>query len=239
MKIAIVIPTYNESENVRKLIDGIFKIDKRINMVFVDDNSPDGTGEILDRISIKNREIHVIHRKGKLGIGSAHIAGFKYSVKNLNADLIFSMDADLSHNPKYIPDFIKKIEKGYDVVVGSRYVPGGGVNWELHRRIMSRGANLISKIFLGLKINDITTGYRCYRIKVLEKLNLDGIKSNGFSFLEEMLYLCKINGFKIGETPIFFVERQKGKSKLNYKEVIKFFLTIFRLRFGAGRKQGE
>jgi len=232
MKATIVIPTYNESKNVRKMAELISKVDKTIKILFVDDNSPDGTGKILDAMSKKEKgRIFVMHRPKKMGLGSAYIQGFKHVLKNIDADLIFSMDSDLSHSPKYIPRFIKKINEGYDVVVGSRYISGGGVNWGFHRTIMSWGANTVSRIFLGLKIHDVTTGYRCYKREVLEKLDLDSVKSNGFSFQEEMLYLCKINNFRIGEIPIFFVERQKGKSKLSYKEVVKFFITILRLRF--------
>jgi dolichol-phosphate mannosyltransferase len=235
--VSVVIPTYNEKENIQVLVDRLIEIfksnDINGNIVIVDDNSPDGTGELADKLAIRYKpHIHVIHRNGKLGIGTAHITGFKYSLDKLNADLIFSMDSDLSHNPEYLPDFVKLHSHGYDIVVGSRYVKGGGIkNWGLHRRIMSKGANMLASTILGIKVNDMTTGYRCYSRNVLQKLNLDAIKSNGYSFLEEILYYCKKEGFKIGETPILFVDRTLGSSKLSKSEMVKFFMTILRLRF--------
>jgi dolichol-phosphate mannosyltransferase len=235
--ISVVIPTYNEKENIPVLVTKLIEIFNSTNLngniVIVDDNSPDGTGELADELAVNYKpQIHVIHRSGKLGIGTAHIAGFKYSLDKLNADLIFSMDSDLSHNPEYLPDFIRLHEQGFNIVVGSRYVNGGGVkNWGLHRRIMSKGANMLASTILGMKVNDMTTGYRCYSRNALQKLDLDAIKSNGYSFLEEILYYCKKEGFEIGETPIIFIDRELGNSKLSKNEMVKFFMTIFRLRF--------
>nr|WP_321496392.1 polyprenol monophosphomannose synthase [uncultured Methanolobus sp.] len=236
MIVSVVVPTYNEKDNLPVLIDklknvfDINNIDARI--IVVDDNSPDGTGQIADELAVRyNQLIHVIHRKGKLGIGSAHIAGFKYSIEKINADVIISMDSDLSHDPEYIPDLLRLYEKGYDVVVGSRYAKGGKVNdWGLHRRIMSKGANMLASTVLGVKVNDMTTGYRCYSKDTLLSLNLDSIKSDGYSFLEEILYYCKKKNARIGETPIIFVDRTLGTSKLSKKEIVNFFLTIVRLR---------
>ena len=234
MQISIVIPTYNEKENLPELIGKIFNVFEKNNLngnvIVVDDNSPDGTGHIADQLVEKDNRIQVIHRKGKLGIGTAHIAGFKHAIKVNHSDLIFSMDSDLSHDPKYLPNFIDMYENGWDVVVGSRYVNGGGVvNWGLYRKAVSKGANLLASTLLGVKVHDMTTGYRCYDRKVLEKLDLDSIKSNGYSFLEEILFYCNKENFSIGETPIIFVDRTHGKSKLSKKEMIKFFLTIMRL----------
>lgn len=234
MQISIVIPTYNEKENLPELIDKIFNVFEKNNLdgnvIVVDDNSPDGTGHIADRLAEKDNKIQVIHRKGKLGIGTAHIAGFKHAIEVNHSDLIFSMDSDLSHDPKYLPNFIEMHENGCDVVVGSRYVEGGGVvNWGLYRKAVSKGANLLASTLLGVKVHDMTTGYRCYGRKVLEKLDLDSIKSNGYSFLEEILFYCNKEDFSIGETPIIFVDRAHGKSKLSKKEMVKFFLTILRL----------
>ncbi len=234
MQISIVIPTYNEKENLPELIDKIFNVFEKNNLdgnvIVVDDNSPDGTGHIADRLAEKDNKIQVIHRKGKLGIGTAHIAGFKHAIEVNHSDLIFSMDSDLSHDPKYLPNFIEMHENGCDVVVGSRYVEGGGVvNWGLYRKAVSKGANLLASTLLGVKVHDMTTGYRCYDRKVLEKLDLDSIRSNGYSFLEEILFYCNKENFGIGETPIIFVDRTHGKSKLSKKEMVKFFLTIVRL----------
>lgn len=237
MLISVVIPTYNEKENLNVLVDRLMEVfsSNKINgnIVIVDDNSPDGTGELADELAVHYKpQVHVIHRSGKLGIGTAHIAGFKYSLSKLDADLIFSMDSDLSHNPEYLPNFVKLHDQGYDVVVGSRYIKGGGVkNWGMHRRIVSKGANLLASTMLRVKIKDMTTGYRCYSNKVLDKLDLDSIKSDGYSFLEEILYYCKKEGFKIGETPIVFVDRTYGRSKLSKKEMVKFFSTLIRLQF--------
>jgi len=234
-KIAITIPTYNEAKNIERLIEGILeqRVDSKI--IIVDDNSPDGTADLAEELAKKYREkIFVIRRESKLGIGSAYVTGFKYAMDELNSDLILSMDADWSHDPKYLPDFVKKINEGYDVVVGSRYVDGGDIlNWNIRRRLISRGANQFARHMLGLNISDLTTGYRCYKKETLKSIGLDNIKSNGYSFLEEILFLCKEKGFRIGETPIVFVERRNGKSKLSKKEMIKFFITILRLQFGA------
>jgi len=236
MHISIAIPTYNEKENLPALIDKISNVFEKCqingSVIVIDDNSPDGTGHIADQLAKKDHRIHVIHRKGKLGIGTAHIAGFKHAIAVNNSDLIFSMDSDLSHDPKYLPEFIKMYKSGYDVVVGSRYVEGGGVvNWGLYRKAVSKGANLLASTLLGVKVHDMTTGYRCYDKKVLEKLDLDSIRSNGYSFLEEILFDCKKEDFSIGETPIIFVDRTYGKSKLSKDEMVKFFLTILRLKF--------
>jgi len=230
-KIGIVIPTYNESKNIPILIKKIIDLKLNTKIIIVDDNSPDGTGEIADNLAKKYKnKIFVIHRKGKLGLGTAHIAGYKRAIK-FNCDLIFSMDGDLSHNPKYIPDFLKKINEGYDIVLGSRYVKGGDFSKNIKRKIISRGANLFAKLMLGMTVNDLTTGYRCYKRKVLESIALDKIKSDGYSFLEEILFFCKKKGFKMAETPIIFTLRKEGKSKLARKEIIKFFLTVLRLKF--------
>lgn len=235
ISIAVVIPTYNEADNIRKLILQLNKVfvKSKINgkIIIVDDNSPDGTGKIAEKLS-KEYNISVIHRKCKLGLGSAYVTGFKYVIEKINPDLIVSMDADFSHDPKKIPEFIEKINGGYDVVVGSRYIEGGGVSWGLHRIILSKGANLFAKTVLGFKVHDLTGAYRCYKKDVLKSINLTKITSNGFSFLEEILYLCKSKGYKIGEIPIFFTERKKGKSKLSKKEMINFFITILRLKIG-------
>jgi len=230
-RISIVIPTYNERKNIPILIKKILNLGLNTKIIVVDDNSPDGTGEIADRLAKKYKnKIFVIHRKGKLGLGTAYIAGFKYAIKQ-GSDLIFSMDGDLSHNPKYIPDFLKKINQSYDIVLGSRYIKGGDFSLNIKRKIISKSANLFAKWMLGMDVNDLTTGYRCYKRKVLESINLDSIKSGGYSFLEEILFFCKKKGFKMAETPIIFTLRKGGKSKLARKEIIKFFFTIFRLKF--------
>ena len=226
-KITIVIPTYNEAQNIQRLLDSISKIITEYNIVIVDDNSPDGTGKIVENIMKNDNKIYLIKRAKKLGLGSAYIKGFKYAF-NLDAKYILSMDSDFSHDPKYIPEFIKKIQNA-DVVVGSRYITGGGVSWALHRKILSKGANLLARTLLRLKVHDVTGAYRLYKTSVLKSINLDKIKSDGFSFLEEILFYCKKKKAKMVETPIFFNDRRKGKSKLSKKEIIKFFITLIRL----------
>jgi len=236
LNISIVVPTYNEIESLPILVDKILDVfgtnDLDGHIIVVDDNSPDGTGKLADELSRRDGRIQVIHRTGKLGIGTAHIRGFRHGIDVNDSDLIFSMDSDLSHDPEYIPDFISMCDNGFDVVVGSRYIRGGGVeNWGLHRRAMSRGANLVASTVLGVAVGDMTTGYRCYRKAVLQELDLDSIRSDGYSFLEEILFYCDQKGFRIGETPIIFVDRTHGSSKLSKAEMGKFILTLLRLRF--------
>ena len=237
----VIIPTYNEAKNIKKLVEELLGLGENIQIVIVDDNSQDGTAEISDELSKKYKDkVFILHREGKLGLGSAYIAGFKYAIERLDSDLIFSMDADFSHDPKYLSSFVRKVSEGYDVVLGSRYIEGGGVDWIWYRRFLSKGANSLAKTLLGLDAHDLTTGYRCYKKHVLKSIDLDNIRSDGFSFLEEVLYLSKQKGFKIGEVPIFFVDRQQGKSKLSKKEMIKFFITIIRLKLGSIiRKQSK
>ena len=231
MKIFIIIPTYNEKENIERLSKEIFSLHiNDLKIVIVDDNSPDGTGKKMKELE-NLYPIAVIQRPKKMGLGSAYIKGFKYALEN-GADLIMEMDADFSHSPDEIFNFIKAIEEGYDVVVGSRRIKGGKIiGWNIFRKFSSWGAMTASRLILNLKTYDVTSGFRCYRRKVLENINLDDIKSNGYAFQEEMFFLCEKKGFKIKEIPIIFLDRQRGKSKLSGKEIIEFFITIFRLRF--------
>jgi len=228
----IILPTYNEKDNLTDLIEAILNLQIfNLHIIIVDDNSPDGTGRIADQLSQTHPGVSVIHREGKMGLGSAYIAGFKRALA-VGADLIFEMDADFSHNPKEIPNFIKAIQEGYDVVVGSRRIPDGGIlNWGIARNIMSKGAMWFSRLVLGLKTKDVTSGYRCYSQKVIKAINWGQIKSNGYSFQEETIFRCEKMSFKVKEIPIVFRDRVKGKSKLSKTEILNFFLTIIRLRF--------
>lgn len=235
MIVSVVIPTYNERENLPILIDRLMITFREHNIngniIVVDDGSPDGTGDIADEISNKIQNVYVIHRQGKLGIGSAYIAGIEYAIEKIFSDIIFTMDSDLSHDPDCIPNFIDLCSKGFDVVVGSRYIEGGGVeNWPFYRRFISRGANLFAGSILGVKVHDMTTGYRCYKKKVIMSIDLKTIKSNGYSFLEEILYRCVQKNFTIGETPIIFADRKYGNSKLSQSEMFKFIWTILKLK---------
>lgn len=231
--IFIIIPTYNEKDTIEKLIEKIFSLNiSNLNILIIDDNSPDGTGKIVREL-IENYQphLHLIQRPKKMGIGSAYISGSQYAIEH-SADLIFEMDADFSHNPKNIPDFIKEINKGFDLVLGSRKIKGGKIiGWNCARKIMSAGAMLFSRIILNLKTKDVTSGYRCYSKQIFKLIDLDKLKSNGYAFQEEMIYLCEKNNFKIKEIPITFIDRKFGKSKLNYKDVFEFFQMVIRLKF--------
>lgn len=231
MKISIIIPTYNERENLERLVNEIFSLSLKdyLQIIIVDDNSPDGTGRIAEKLSEKYpQRLIVIHRPQKLGLGTAYKAGFEKALA-LGSDLILTMDADWSHHPQYFPQFIAS-QNSAEVIIGSRYIKGGQVRgWKFPRKILSKGANLISRIILGLEIHDNTTGYRCYQRKVLEKINFNKIESEGYSFLIEMMFLCQEAGFKIKEIPIIFENRRKGKSKISQEEIWKAIKTVLRL----------
>jgi len=231
MKTIIVIPTYNEAENIAKLINQIFSLNiTGLEILVVDDNSPDGTSQIVSELGTKNSELHLITRPGKLGLGSAYTAGFTEALK-MGADFIFEMDADFSHDPKDIPKMLEAI-KNSDLVIGSRKIVGGSIiGWNWWRKLMSNGAMWLSRLLLSLKPLDVTAGFRCFRKQVLEKIDLKKITSNGYAFQEELLYRTQMAGFRITEIPVTFVDRQFGKSKLNKKDVWEFFITIFKLKF--------
>lgn len=233
MKTTIVIPTYNEGENLGALVSQILDLDIGAHVIVVDDNSPDGTGQIADKLAAKNGRVRVIHRRGKLGLGTAYIAGFKQALHD-GADRVLTMDADFSHNPRYIPA-VASLTQRYHLGIGSRYVPGGGVtaDWGIHRKFLSWGANHFARLMLGLKAHDCTAGFRCYRSEVLQSIDLDCIFSNGYSFLTEMLYKCQRMGYSVGETPILFENRHYGSSKISQAEIYKAMYTV--LRLAAGR----
>jgi dolichol-phosphate mannosyltransferase len=237
--LVIVIPTFNEKGNVNLLVKGIFKANRQSKVVFVDDNSPDGTGEILDSLAFKyNGRVFVIHRKSKhRSIGRSYVEGFLYALRKFKSGLFMSMDADLSHDPAAIPEFIKAI-KGHDLILGSRYIPGGGTSFSLDRKIMSKGANWLAIKLLKLPVHDTTGAYRLYRREVLENIGLKNIKSDGYSLFEEFIFIANSKGFRIKEVPIFFRDREHGKSKLGKKELIRFFLTLMRLRFSHDMRRG-
>jgi dolichol-phosphate mannosyltransferase len=234
VQVSVIVPTYNERQNIEALVGQLLALpvdmhEWNIRVVIVDDNSPDGTGEIADRLAAESDgRVGVIHRAGKLGLGTAYIAGFKRALAE-GADLVCSMDADFSHNPRYIPDMLAKVGQGYDLVIGSRYVHGGGSNHGPVRRVFSWGANTITRLMLGLRAHDTTAGFRCYRREVLESLDLDGIKSSGYSFLFEMLYNVERRGWQVGEVPIFFEDRRLGASKVSRGEITKALWAVFRL----------
>lgn len=231
MKTLILIPTYNEIDNLGPLLKEIFSFAPETDVLVIDDNSPDGTGQFADQLHDENPHIHVIHRAGKLGLGTAYIAGFKYALEH-GYDAAFEMDADFSHDPKYLPNFLKAI-KHADLVIGSRYVPGGATpNWSAIRQFISGGGNIFARFMLGIPVHDCTAGYRCYRREVLENLALDTVQTQGYGFQVEMTYRVLKQGFKIVETPIVFMDRRVGKSKMSRTIFLEAFLYVIRTRFG-------
>lgn len=227
----VILPTYNEAGNIEKLANELHERYSDLNIVIVDDNSPDGTGRIADELAENSDRIHVIHRSSKLGLGTAYIAGYKLSLQR-GAEYICTMDADFSHPPEFVGPILERAQN-CDVVIGSRYVEGGKtVNFGYHRIFLSRGANFFAKSVLGLKPGDCTSGFRCYRRKVLESIDLDSLFSNGYSFLIELLYHCQKHEFVVGEVPFTYVARVQGLSKISRKEILNAFRTIFRLRRG-------
>jgi dolichol-phosphate mannosyltransferase len=231
MKTLIIIPTYNEKENLPSLLEDIFSHAPTTDILIVDDHSPDGTGELADRMSTQDERVHVLHRSGKLGLGTAYIAGFHYALAH-NYEAAFEMDADFSHDPRYLPDFLKKIEEA-DLVIGSRYIPGGCTpNWSLLRRFISGGGNVFARTLLGLTVRDCTAGYRCYRRRVLESVAFETIRSQGYGFQVEMAYRVEKQGFTIVEIPIVFLDRRVGKSKMSHAIFVEGFINVVRARFG-------
>jgi dolichol-phosphate mannosyltransferase len=236
LKALIVVPTYNEKENIEEIIRAILAQGDDIDVLVVDDNSPDGTGEIVDRLAASEPRIHVIHREGKLGLGSAYIAGFKWALANTDTQFVFEMDADFSHDPNAIPEFLEKV-KDWDLVIGSRYLFGITViNWPLSRLILSYGANVYTHIITGLPLKDSTGGFKCFRRETLEQLPLDTIKSDGYSFQIEMNFFCWKKGFRIVEMPILFTDRRVGISKMSRKIIWEAMFMVWRLRFMNPRR---
>jgi glycosyltransferase involved in cell wall biosynthesis len=228
----VIVPTYNEADNIDDLIQQLLDLPVGVGVIVVDDNSPDGTGDLADAWAARHPErVHVVHRPGKLGLGTAYIAGFNFGLDDLGAARLMTMDADFSHNPRYIPDMIA-LSGSKDLVIGSRYVAGGGTRYCTWKRIMlSRVANAVARILLGLKARDTTAGFRLYHRRVLESIPLDEIFSSGYSFLVEMLFMCQRRGWQIGEVPIIFEDRRRGTTKISRQEVIKAQYTVFRLFF--------
>lgn len=226
----VIVPTFNEVDNIDELIGQLLDLQAGIGVIVVDDNSPDGTGERADLWAADyNGRVHVIHRPGKMGLGTAYIAGFKFGLERLEAARLMTMDADFSHNPSYIPEMITKSQEKH-IVIGSRYVPGGGSrNCTWKRIVLSRGANIVARTLLGLEAKDVTAGFRLYHREVLESIPLENIFSSGYSFLVEMLFMCQRRGWQIGEVPIIFEDRRKGQTKISRREVLRAQYMLLRL----------
>ncbi len=214
MKTLIIVPTYNELENIRRLLPELMALGPDIRVLVVDDNSPDGTGKLADELAAENERISVLHRPGKLGLGSAYVAGFKHAIRQ-DVDCVFEMDADFSHDPAMIPEFIEEIAS-CDVVIGSRYISGiNVVNWPMSRLLLSYFANIYTRLVTGMTIRDTTSGYKCFRREVLEHIELDEVRSDGYAFQIEMNFRCWRKGYRLREIPIIFVDRRSGTSKLS------------------------
>jgi len=232
MKSTVIVPTYNERENIVLLVPELLALPLGLNVIVVDDNSPDSTGLIVKEMAATQPRVSVVHRPGKLGLGTAYITGFKKALAS-GAERILTMDADYSHHPRYIPAMIERGQTA-DLVIGSRYVHGGGaVDSPALRRLLSYGANAFAKVVLGLRAMDCTAGFRCYRREVLESIELDAIFSDGYSFLIEMLYKVQQRGWKVAEVPIHFMDRRRGMSKISRTEITRALYTVVRL--GASR----
>jgi dolichol-phosphate mannosyltransferase len=227
-RILISLATYNERDNLAPLLAEIHKAVPSADLLVIDDNSPDGTGKLADELASGNPRLHVLHRTGKLGLGTAILTGMHYALER-GYDLFVNMDADFSHHPRYLPALLAGMD-GHDVMIGSRYVPGGGsVNWPLSRRLMSRGINSVVAVLMRIPASDCSGAYRCYRVSKLSEAQLERVRSRGYSFQQEVLYLCRRAGCKIGETPIVFENRRAGKSKVNIREALRSIAMIFRI----------
>lgn len=225
MRVVVVLPTYNEVENLTLLLPQLLTLP--VDVCVVDDNSPDGTGTLADEWAAREPRVHAIHRAGKLGLGTAYIAGFRWALER-GYDGVLTMDADFSHHPRYIPSMLARMSDA-DLVIGSRYVKGGELHYPLRRKLLSAGANTLARLALGLQPRDCTAGFRLYRAHTLRGIPLDRIFSNGYSFLIETLTFVRSAGFSVAEVPIVFEDRVRGASKISSREIFKAMYTVARL----------
>jgi len=231
-KTLVIVPTYDEKDNIQKLIPQVLECDPSIEMLVIDDGSPDGTGDVVEKIGRENKRVHLLRRKGKMGLGSAYRDGFRWALQH-DYQLVFEMDADFSHDPKYLRDFLQAAEDA-DLVIGSRYVSGiNVVNWPLRRLILSYGASWYTRFITGLPVKDPTGGYKCFRREVLEALDLERIQSDGYSFQIEVSFKVWRKKFRIREIPIVFVDRHSGTSKMNKKIVLEAIWMVWWLKLQA------
>lgn len=228
-KALVIVPTYDESENLPLLLDAIFEVEPALHVLVVDDASPDGTGEIADARAARDERVHVLHRAGKQGLGTAYIAGFRWALER-DYPRVFEMDADFSHQPKYIPDFLRASDEA-DLVLGTRYIRGGGTEgWGPARQLISRAGNIYARTVLGLPFHDLTGGFKCFRREVLASLDLDAVRSEGYAFQIELTYRAHRKGFRIVEVPIVFPDRTRGKSKMSGNIVREAMINVLRMR---------
>lgn len=232
MKALVVIPTYNEKDNLPRIVPEVLAQDERISILVVDDNSPDGTGQLADGMAAENSRMHVLHRPGKQGLGKAYLAGFEWALAR-DFDRIIEMDADFSHNPKYLGPMLRASEEA-DLVLGSRYISGVNViNWPMSRLLLSYFANVYARVITGMAVRDLTGGFKCFRRAVLETLNLQAVHSNGYAFQIEMSFRAHRKGFRIKEIPIVFVDREHGQSKMSKSIVREAVWMVPKLRIMA------
>ena len=232
-RILIVTPTYNEMDNLETFLEGVFKVVPEAHVLVVDDNSPDGTGALADRLAADDARVKVMHRPGKLGLGSAYLDAFRWGIEH-GYELFFEMDTDLSHDPKYLPEFLNAVQQGADVVIGSRNIKGGGVEgWGPGRHFLSKGGSLYSRMILGVRVRDLTSGYKAFKREVLEALDLDAVGSEGYSFQVELTYRALRQGFRVAEVPIVFVDRRAGQSRMSRKIFVEAVVMVPRLRLAA------
>lgn len=229
----IVTPTYNEKENLPRFVEAVRAAAPEADLLIVDDNSPDGTGDLADAIAAKDNHVKVMHRAGKLGLGTAYIQAFQKGLAE-GYDRFFEMDADLSHDVRYLPDFFRALDEGADVVIGSRNIPGGGVEgWGIGRHVISKGGSLYSRTILGLGVKDLTSGYKAFTRRALEAIDIDSVRSNGYSFQIEMTYRAIRKGMRVKEVPIIFVDRTAGRSKMSRRIFVEAVGVVWKLRADA------
>ena len=232
-EVLVVVPTYNERDNLPAIVAAVHAALPEADLLIVDDNSPDGTGQIADALAKTDKQVSVLHRQGKLGLGTAYIAGFKHALKR-NYQYLFEMDCDFSHDPQYLPVMLARARAGADLVLGSRYVAGGGtVNWGPLRKLISRGGSLYARTILGVGVHDLTGGFKCFRRHVLESIDLDNVSAQGYGFQIEMTYRVVKSGFRVEEVPIVFVDRRVGQSKMSKKIFVEALTLVWKLRLGG------
>jgi dolichol-phosphate mannosyltransferase len=233
--ILVITPTFNERDNLEPFLKGVSQEVPSAHVLVVDDASPDGTGQLADQWAARDERIHVLHRPGKLGLGSAYLCGFRWALDR-DYTVIFEMDTDLSHDPRHMPSFLRAIGEGADAVIGSRNVPGGGVaGWGLGRHLLSKGGSLYSRLILGLSVRDLTSGYKAFQRRVLENIDLDAVRSEGYAFQVELTYRALLKGYRVEEVPILFVDRRAGESKLSRKVFLEAVAVMWKLRLDHAR----
>ena len=228
MKILVMVPTYNERGNIERLVEETLRFAPEVDLLIIDDNSPDGTGQIADEVHAHLPQVSVLHREGKLGLGTAYLRGFQYALEH-GYDLVFEMDADFSHDPKYLPQLVQVAAgpDAPDLVIGSRYIAGGETpQWSALRRFISDAGNHFARMVLGIPVHDCTSGYRCYRTHALAGLQLDQVRARGYAFQVEMVYAIWRSGRRIREVPIAFVDRQVGRSKMSRAILLEAFRWV-------------